>query len=112
MVDYHTLEKISHSGKRISPETKYRSYKNFDNEKFIDDLRSVNFENLTSVDDVNKAYSNFQSAFVDVIDKHIPMKKRRSIITPAPYMNKELRGAIYKKKMYHNKFLQNKSDAS
>jgi hypothetical protein len=27
-------------------------------------------------------------------------------------MNKELRGAIYKKKMYHSKFLQNKSDAS
>ena len=63
----------------------YRSYKNFDNEKFIDDLRSVNFENLTSVDDVNKAYSNFQSAFVDVIDKHMyTYKKRRSIITPAP----------------------------
>ena len=37
-------------------------------EIFIDDLRSVNFENLTSVDD---GYSNFQSAFVDVIDKHI-----------------------------------------
>ena len=49
----------------------------------------MNFENLTSVDDVNKAYSNFQAAFVDVIDKHIPMKK-----------------------MYHNKFLQNKSDAN
>jgi len=27
-------------------------------------------------------------------------------------MNKELRGAIYKKKMYHNKFLKNKSDAN
>jgi hypothetical protein len=24
MVDYHTIEKISHSGKRISPETKSR----------------------------------------------------------------------------------------
>ena len=34
----------------------YRSYKYFDNEKFIDDLKSVNLENLTSVDDVNKAY--------------------------------------------------------
>jgi hypothetical protein len=39
----------------------------------------VNFENLTSVDDVNKAYSNFQAAFVDVIDKHIPMKKRTKL---------------------------------
>ena len=72
----------------------------------------MNFENLTSVDDVNKVYYNFQAAFVDVIDKHIPMEKRRSIITPAHYMNKELRGAIYKQKMYHNKFLQNKSDAN
>ena len=72
----------------------------------------MNFENLTSVDDVNKAYYNFQAAFVDVIDKHIPMETRRSIITPAHYMNKELRGAIYKKKMYHNKFLQDKSDAN
>ena len=27
-------------------------------------------------------------------------------------MNKELRGAIFKKTMYHNKFLQNKSDAN
>jgi hypothetical protein len=27
-------------------------------------------------------------------------------------MNKELRGAIYKQKMYHKKFLQNKSDAN
>ena len=84
----------------------------FDNERFINDLRSVNFENLTSVDDVSKAYSNFQSTFVDVIDKHIPMKQRRSIITPAPYMNKELRGAIYKKTNYNSKFLQNKSDAN
>jgi hypothetical protein len=40
------------------------------------------------------------------------MKKRRSIITPAHCMNKELRGAIYKKKRYHSKFLQNKSDAN
>ena len=90
--DYHNM--ISFQLKGYVPKVKkefiwYRSYKNFDNEKFIDDLRSVNFESLTSVDDVNKAYSNFQSEFVDVIDKHIPMKKRRSIITPAPYMNKE-----------------------
>jgi hypothetical protein len=87
--DYHNM--ISFQLKGYVPKVKkefiwYRSYKNFDNEKFIDDL---NFESLTSVDDVNKAYSNFQSEFVDVIDKHIPMKKRRSIITPAPYMNKE-----------------------
>ena len=40
------------------------------------------------------------------------MKKRRSIVAPAPFMNKDLRSAIYKKRMYHNRFLKNKSDAN
>jgi hypothetical protein len=29
---------------------------------------------------------------------------------PVPYMNQNLRNAIYKKKMYHNKFLKQKTD--
>jgi hypothetical protein len=37
---------------------------------FIDDVRSIDFENLVSVENVDEAYSNFQSAFTEVIDKH------------------------------------------
>jgi len=43
------------------------------------EVKSVNFEKLTLVDDNNKAYLNFQSEFVDVVDKHISIKKRRSL---------------------------------
>jgi hypothetical protein len=43
----------------------YRSYKNLDMEKFIDDVRSIDLENLVSVENVDEAYSNFQSAFTD-----------------------------------------------
>jgi hypothetical protein len=38
-----------------------------------------------------------QSAFTEVINKHMPLKKRKPVVNPAPYMNKELRQAIYKK---------------
>jgi hypothetical protein len=31
----------------------------------------------------------------------MPLKKRKPVVNPAPYMNKELRQAIYKKRMYH-----------
>ena len=86
----------------------YRSYKNVDMENFIDDVRSIDFENLVSVENVDEAYSNFQSAFTEVIDKHMPLKKRKHVVNPAPYMNKELRQAIYKKTMYHNKFIKYK----
>jgi hypothetical protein len=39
-----------------------------------------------------------------------PMKKRKSISQPAPFMNKTLRSALYKKRMTHNKFLKDKSN--
>jgi hypothetical protein len=38
----------------------------------------------------------------------MPLKKRKPVVNPAPYMNKELRQAIYKKRMYHNKFIKYK----
>jgi hypothetical protein len=40
----------------------------------------------------------------------MPLKKRKPVVNPAPYMNKELRQAVYKKRMYHNKFIKYKSD--
>jgi hypothetical protein len=69
----------------------------------------VNFENQIADDDVNRAYSKFETSFIEIIDKHIPIKKRKPVAYPVPYMNLNLRNAIYKKKMYHNKFLKQKT---
>jgi hypothetical protein len=76
----------------------------------LNDLQSVNFENQIADDDVNRAYSKFETSFIEIIDKHIPIKKRKPVAYPVPYMNQNLRNAIYKKKMYHNKFLKQKTD--
>ena len=89
----------------------YRSFKDFNHEIFLNDLQSVNFENqIADDDDVNRAYSKFETSFIEIIDKHIPIKKRKSVAYPVPYMNQNLRNGIYKKKMYHNKFLKQKTD--
>ena len=37
--------------------------------------------------------------FLEMADKHAPFKERK-----VPYMNKTLRSAVYKKRMYYNKF--------
>jgi hypothetical protein len=42
---------------------------------FINDLQSVNFENQIADDDVNRAYSNFETSFIEIINKHIPIKR-------------------------------------
>jgi hypothetical protein len=36
----------------------------------------VNFENQIADDDVNRAYSKFETSFIEIIDKHIPIKKK------------------------------------
>ena len=46
---------------------------------------------------------------LEVIDNHIPMKKKKAINKPAPFMNQTLRREIYKKKMAYNKYQKCKS---
>ena len=38
----------------------------------------MNFENQIADDDVNRAYSKFETSFIEIIDKHIPIKKEEA----------------------------------
>jgi hypothetical protein len=66
-------------------------------------------DKITEIEDVDEAYNKFEEVMVNTIDEHAPMKKRKSISQPAPFMNKTLRSAVYKKRMTHNHFLKDKS---
>ena len=67
-------------------------------------------DKITEIEDVDEAYNKFEEVMVNTIDEHAPMKKRKSISQPAPFMNKTLNSAVYKKRMTHNKFLKDKSN--
>ena len=82
----------------------FRSFKNFDEEKFTEDLNKIDFDKLSDQDDVNKIYSDFEEAFIQTVDKHAPVKQRKPCQNPAPFINKELRKAVYKKRQLHNKY--------
>jgi hypothetical protein len=43
---------------------------------------------------VNKIYSDFEEAFIQTVDKHVPVKQRKPCQNPAPFINKELRKAV------------------
>jgi hypothetical protein len=88
----------------------YRSFKNFDHEKFLQELQSEQLDVITEHSNVETAYHNFETTFIKVVDKNIPLKKRRYITHPAPFMNKRLRQEIYKKRTLHNKFLKQKTN--
>jgi hypothetical protein len=75
----------------------FRSFKNFDEKKFTEDLNKIDFDKLSDQDDVNKIYSDFEEAFIQTVDKHAPVKQRKPCQNPAPFINKELRKLCTKK---------------
>ena len=82
----------------------YRSYKNFNDDAFIKDVTSAPFHVARIFDDVHDA-SWFTSALLnDVIDHHAPCKSKLIKCDSVPYMNSELRKALYKRNMVRNKF--------
>ena len=69
-------------------ELSYRDYKHFDHECFEKDLKYAlsTFEKIT--------YQEFEKTFIEILNKHAPMKNKLVGARQAPYMTKALRKAI------------------
>ena len=55
----------------------YRSFKNFDENKFINDLQSTPWDVIKIFDDVNDIVETWSTLFCDIVDKHLPLRKHR-----------------------------------
>ena len=88
---------------------KYRSFKNMDVMALNEDMSKVNIQvqsnTSTNEIDVNEISETFESDINTNFDKHVPTKEMYRKNNQLPYMNRELRKAIYNKKMYYSKFL-------
>ena len=86
------------------------TFRNFDNAAFLEEIANIQLQNLNthSSDQVNNVYNKFENDFLDIIDRHAPMKTVYKKKDQLLYMNRELRKAIYSKKMHHNKYQKNK----
>ncbi len=87
-----------------SPKTiYYRSYKQFDEQCFREDLYLSDLHSCTEITDVNEGYRKYVKIIQGIIDKHAPIKTKVIKTNQAPYMNSKLRKAIAKKSMLSNK---------
>ena len=68
----------------------YRDYKNFQAEKFRQELEIE----LADLEVQFLTYASFQDTFLRVLDKHAPMKKRYIRANDSPFMNRPLRKAF------------------
>ncbi|KAJ8307587.1 hypothetical protein KUTeg_014863, partial [Tegillarca granosa] len=112
--DCHHL--ISVGIKSLMPSLKpkkcaYRSFKNFDLHNYQKDLGKIKPPpEYQSHLDVNELYDTFINEISQVIDKHAPVKTRFQRKQPVPYMNADLRKAIYNKQKLRNKFEKSKTN--
>ena len=98
MSDFHlmTYTMFKMTFEKTQPkQINYRSFKNFDKNLFLTELKN----SLVNVD----IYETFESIFVSVLDKHAPVKQKFVRANDKPFMNKEIRKAIFTRSRLKNK---------
>ena len=79
----------------------YRDYQNFLNNEFRAEL-----DNEMSKHDLgNMKYQHFLNIFIEILNKHAPMKKKYLRAKQKRFMTKDLHKAIMKRSRLRNKFL-------
>ena len=95
--DFHLMTcpstKFSYPG-TIRTDITYRSYKRFDEVKFILDLSSAPFHVAGIFDDIDDAVWFYDKLLSEITDHHAPIKRRKERSNKAPFMNGALRKAI------------------
>ena len=92
-------------------EITYRDYRYFNESVFLHDLRAAPFDLCESLAqrDTNLAYNFFVKTFLQVIDRHAPLKSKTIRRNQAPFMTKELSKAIMTRSRLRNIYNHNKT---
>ena len=86
----------------------YRSFKHFDEAAFKKDVSLL--KTIPECEDPNVIFSDYQNKLVEVCNRHAPIKKRVIKKQQVPYMNKQLRSAMYKRNNLRNKYYKDRNN--
>ena len=92
-----TVTVLKNTFRKPAPKiVRYRCYKNFNCEEFKRELNT----NLSSV----SSYEEFETVYLNILDKYAPTKTKYVRANQAPYMTKLLRKAIMTRSALKNRF--------
>ncbi len=76
---FHTIAvfKDSFGNKQTHTSIKYRCYKNFDDDKFLNDLENALWVEIETIENVDEALEYWYKLFLKITNKHVPMKEKR-----------------------------------
>ena len=99
-----------HFPKMKPRDIRYRKYKTFNNDAFVNILRKELTKQKKVLDE--KGLDAFSEICTDVLDKHAPQRKRYLRSNHKPFMNNQISKAIMTKTRLRNRFLKNRSNGS
>ena len=109
--DYHNM--VGFSTKLFMPKMNkkdiiYRSYKSFNDFDFKKELAYAPFHVADIFDDLDDAENFHLTLIGDIIEHHAPLKRRKPVDKPVPYINSKMRKACHQKSMSRNRYLKKK----
>ena len=82
-----------------------RSFKNFNESSFLNDLNSKDWENVEQLSDPNEMWDVLKTLFMDCLDKHAPLRHKRIGKKQSPWISSDLLS-----KMRQRDFLKKKAE--
>ena len=74
-----------------------RQFKNFDSDAFIEDIKETPFHLASLLDDPNEMWEVWKSLFLEIANKHAPIRKRKVKSKSSPWISSELRQKMRKR---------------
>ena len=87
---------------------RYRNYRNFDNELFINEVKNSIEQEYCQNQSLE--FGSFKKKVDNILQKHAPLKKRYVRANQAPFIDKNINKHIMKRSCLCNKFRNTKSD--
>lgn len=87
-----------------------RSFKNFNNEKFLQDLHNIDWDAIYCASTVDDKVNLFNSMLTELFDVHAPLRPMKLKHLPAPWLTKEIKIAMAKRNSAKAKFKLNPTD--
>lgn len=86
-----------------------RNMKNYDPYLFIHDLRKVHWDLMEISDDPNDMVNTWESLFLEVLDIHAPLRKRRVKNKPSPWLTPCIKKLMHKRDHLKKQAIKNGS---
>ena len=110
-VTFLTVKNPTYFRNQNSPSNRARLFQNTETAKPFQDSFNEELNTELLKIDVNKAeFSEFNNAFVSVLNKHISKRQKYVRANKAKFMNKTLRKVILTRTRLRNKFLEEKTE--